>query len=171
MDTGVLQSKGLIGLRPGEFLRLADAAGRHISVVRGIAWVTQDGDRRDRVLKDGESLRFDHNGFVLVQALEGEAKLMLEEGLVPQGGKALDAEDFDYFVRRGRRLRAEAMGRALTKLGGRLKALWAGIARIASTTPRTGSPVQELRKLSDHTLRDIGVRRDQVDCVARAIPC
>jgi hypothetical protein len=132
MDTGVLQSEGLIGLRPGEFLRLGDAAGRHISVVRGIAWVTQDGDRRDRILKDGESLRFDHNGLALVQALEGEAKLMLEEGLVPQGGKMPDAEDFDYFVRRGRRLRAQAMGQAWAKLGGGLQAVRVRIARMAS---------------------------------------
>jgi len=171
MDTGVLQSKGLIGLRPGEFLRLVDAAGRHISVVRGIAWVTQDGGRRDRVLEDGESLRFDNNGFVLVQALEGEAKLMLEEGLIPQGGKMPDPADFEYFERRGRRMRAEAMGQAFTKLGGRLKALWVGIARISSAALRTGQPAQGLRKLSDHTLRDIGVRRDQIDCVARTIPC
>lgn len=138
MDTGVLQSEGLIGLRPGEFLRLEDAAGRHISVVRGVAWVTQDRDRRDRVLKDGESLRFDHDGLVLIQALEGEAKLLLEEGLVPQSGKMPDPADFEYFVRRGRRMRAEAMGQAFTKLAGRLKALWVRITRQSSTTLRTG---------------------------------
>ena len=171
MDTGILQSKGLIGLLPGEFLRLAEAAGRHISVVRGTAWVTQDGDRRDRVLKDGESLRFDHNGFVLVQALEGEANLMLEEGLVPQGGKALEAEDFDYFVRRGRRMRAEAMGQAWVGLVGGLNAVWLRIARISAAALRTGKTVKELHALSDHTLKDIGVRRDQIDCVARATPC
>jgi uncharacterized protein YjiS (DUF1127 family) len=171
MDTGILQSQGSIGLRPGEFLRLADAAGRHISVLQGIVWVTQNGDRRDLILRGGESLRFEHNGFTLVQAIDGEAKLMLEEGLVPQGGKAPEAEDIAYFERRGRRMRAEAMGQALAGLGGLLKALWAGIARLPAATLRTGKTVKELRALSDHTLKDIGVRRDQIDCVARATPC
>jgi len=31
--------------------------------------------------------------------------------------------------------------------------------------------VQELRSLSDHMLKDIGLRRDQIDCVAKRLPC
>ena len=39
MDNGLLH-KGLIGLKPGEVLRLRNTAGRHLEVLQGIAWVT-----------------------------------------------------------------------------------------------------------------------------------
>lgn len=176
MDTGLLRASGLIGLAPDEVLRLRDGAGRHIGVVRGVAWVTQDGDPRDYVLGSGESLRLERDGLVLVMPLGGEAKLVLEEGLAaasavaqpefsPRGG------DTAYFKRRAHLLRAEAMAQAVAALGAGLKALWHRIGRSWRARARAQRTAAELRRLSDRMLQDIGLRRDQVDCAARLGPC
>lgn len=176
MDTGLLHASGLIGLAPDEVLRLRDGAGRHIGVVRGVAWVTQDGDPRDYVLGSGESLRLERDGLALVMPLGGEVKLVLEQGLAaastvaqpefsPRGG------DTAYFERRAHLLRAEAMAEAVAALGAGLKALWHRIGRSWQAGARARRTAAELRLLSDRMLQDIGLRRDQVDCIARLGPC
>ena len=76
-----LMHEGSIGLKPGEVLRLRNAAGRHLAVLQGSAWVTQDGDARDIVVGSGESLRFDRDGLALVMPLGAETRLILEDGL------------------------------------------------------------------------------------------
>ena len=171
MNTGLMH-EGLIKLSPGEILRLRDAAGRHLGVVHGSAWVTQDGDPRDRVLTSGESFRFDRRGLALVLPLEGGAKVVLGEGLATASGEApelfsVNRENLAYFERRAHRMRAEAMAQAFASLSRGLKALWGRIARILSAASQTRRTVRELRSLSDHILKDIGLRRDQIDCVAR----
>lgn len=130
MDTGLMH-EGFIGLPAGEVLRLRVAVGRHIGVVRGVAWVTQDGDPRDIVLGAGESFRFDRKGLGLVMPLGGEAKFVLEEGVTPESEEPPHdliacEEDFACLDCRARRLRAEAVAdvfaslwRALKGLGGR----------------------------------------------------
>lgn len=175
MDTGLMH-KGFIGLPAGEVLRLRVAEGRHIGVVRGVAWVTQDGDPRDIVLGAGESFRFDRKGLGLVMPLGGEAEFVLEEGVTPESEEpphdhTAHEKDSAYLGRRARRLRDEAVAdvfaslwRALKGLGGRsVRHLSAAIARRRTT--------RHLRGMSDRTLNDIGLRRDQINCINRSAPC
>jgi uncharacterized protein YjiS (DUF1127 family) len=175
MDNGLLH-EGSIGLKPGEVLRLRNAAGRHLAVLQGIAWVTQDGDARDSVVGSGESLRFDRDGLALVMPLGAETRLILEGGLAPERHEALEyfsghGEDMAYFERRAQRLRAEAFARVGAWLAGALKALWGRYARAQSGALQSLKTAHELRALSDRGLTDIGLRRDQIDCVTRQIPC
>lgn len=191
MDTGLLHTgsthKGLVTLAERGVLRFGGAAGRHIGVVRGNVWVTQHGDARDHVLHAGESFRFDRDGLALVVALSGAAGVVLEEGLVPlpdaedrslsaaRQGVAATYEAWlahkDDYEREARRLRARAFAEFFAGLGRALKAAWGGLGRALSTTLLVQRTGRELRELSDHVLKDIGVRRDQIDCVARRVPC
>lgn len=145
MDRGTRQQGGLT-VNPGEVLRLRDAAGRHLTVVQGAVWITQDGDPRDPVLESGASFRFDRNGLSLVMSLGGPAVLVLEEGLVPERQMRRTAEPdrqhpwrlarSELFQRRSRRMRAEA-----------------------------------LAGLSEHLLRDIGLRRERAGFGAHMSEC
>lgn len=191
MDTGLLPTesmhKGLVTLAERGVLRFEGAAGRHIGVVRGIVWVTQHGDARDHVLRAGESFRFDRDGLALVVALSGAAGVVLEDGLVPlpgAGDGALPAArqviaatyeawlaHKDDYEREARRLRALAFAEFFAGLGRALKAAWVGLRRALSQTLLVQRTGRELRELSDHVLKDIGVRRDQVDCIARRVAC
>lgn len=175
MDNGLLH-EGSIGLRPGEVLRLCNTAGRHLAVLQGTAWITQEGDARDVVAGSGESWRFDRNGRALVMPLGAETRLILEEGIAPGGREtphrfSAQGEDMAYFERRARRLRAEAFARAGAWLVGALKALWERYARAQSGALQSLKTAHELRALSDRGLKDIGLRRDQIDCVTRQVPC
>lgn len=179
MDTG-FRHEGLIGLNPGEILRLRNAAGRHIGVVRGAVWVTQHADPGDRVLGSGESFRFDRDGLALATPLGGAAKFVLEEGLAPERsvepheiGVARDpwSHHTPAFERAARRMRAEAIAKALAALGGGVKALWGRLSRTFSAARQERQTARELGALSDHILKDIGLRRDQIACAARQYPC
>lgn len=57
-------------LRRNALLRLSDAVGRRIAVLRGLVWITQDGDPRDTFVAAGQTFRFDRAGLALVQSLE-----------------------------------------------------------------------------------------------------
>lgn len=172
MDTGLLH-KGLVSIERGEMLRLRDAAGRHIGVMSGSVWITQDNDFRDRVLVDGDSFRFDRNGLALVKSLGGTASVLLEDGLAAETGVApkamqvLPYEAIAYFERRGRRMRAQAFARAFSILGGALKTAWGYLSGRISAAIQSGRATRELRALDDHTLRDIGLRRDLLEGVGR----
>lgn len=179
MDSG-MRHEGLIALNPGEVLRLRDAAGRHIGVASGAVWVTQHRDRRDRVLGGGESFRFDRNGLALATPLGGGALVVLEEGLAPGGG----AEPQQIGVARGpwsghtpgferaaRRMRAAAIAKALATLAAGLRALWGRFTRTVSAARQEKRTARELRVLSDHILKDIGLRREQIECFARHHSC
>ena len=87
-----------IELTPGRPARLTVAAGRRITSIRGTVWITIDGDPRDVVLEPGETHVFDRVGRVVVQALDGRAQLVGEEGIeidanrpARSGAKALRA--------------------------------------------------------------------------------
>jgi len=175
MDNGLLQ-KGLVGLKPGEVLRLRNGAGRHFSVLQGAAWVTQDGDRRDIVVDSGESFRFKHDGLALVMPVGTETRLLLEDGLAADGDAAQSyfsahGEDMAFFERRAQQLRARAFAQLLASIAGGLKALWRRWDQARSATAQSLRTTQELRALSDRTLNDIGLRRDQIDCVTQRVPC
>lgn len=136
MDTGT-KPRGWLTVNPGEVLRLRDAAGRHLSVVQGAVWITQHGDARDAVLDGGASFRFDRNGLSLVQPLGGPATVVLEEGLQPenQAVRAADAVE----QRAWKLARSEPFQRQAHRLR-----------------------AETLTRLSDHLLRDLGLRREQV---------
>jgi hypothetical protein len=51
-------------------LRLYDAAGASVRVVKGAVWVTQDGDARDIVLRPGELFTLDRPGLAVLESLE-----------------------------------------------------------------------------------------------------
>jgi uncharacterized protein YjiS (DUF1127 family) len=134
MDTG-LRQQGLLTIAPGGVLRLRDAAGRHLSVVQGSVWITQHGEVRDAVLESGESLRFGRKGLSLVQALDGRpAVIALEDGLAPEPSPGQAPAEGAW-----RLARSEPFQRAAHEL------------RSAT-----------LAQLSDHLLRDLGLRRDQI---------
>ncbi len=67
MDTSLSQS--ITRLAKGEILRVDSALGQSVAVVRGMVWVTQEGDPRDTFLSDGESFVFNHRGTALTQAI------------------------------------------------------------------------------------------------------
>lgn len=176
MDRGLMHTDGLLALRAGEVLRLRNPAGRHIGVVRGSVWVTQEGDPQDYVLGSGESMHLPRGGLALVLPLGGEAKLVLEQGLAAASGVAQlefspRGADIAYFERRAHLLRGRALAQAWAALSDRLKAHGRQIARWWREGAQARNAARELRLLSDRTLQDIGLRRDQIDCVTRTAPC
>jgi len=138
-----LDGIGVIQIARGAPLRLRNASGRHLSVVGGTVWITQQADPRDPVLDAGESFRFDRDGLALVTPLGGPAQVMLEDERL-----------------------AASRGFARTALD-RL----AGLARVPLRALRRRRTARELQGLSDHMLRDVGLRRDQIDCVAKQLAC
>jgi uncharacterized protein YjiS (DUF1127 family) len=142
MDTG-LRHEGLRTIHPGERLQLRDAAGRHRTVVQGAVWVTQHGDWRDAVLENGASYRFDRNGLSIVQALGGPATVVLEEGLEPAHPAGRKVAPQAWTVAHSERFERRAR-------------------RLRADT---------LASLSDHLLRDLGLRRDRIDFGAHTPEC
>jgi len=57
-----------VALAKGGHARMQDALGWRVTAANGMLWVTQDGDRRDVVLKTGESFAFDRPA-ALISAL------------------------------------------------------------------------------------------------------
>ena len=70
MTTSIACLPGLVGLPRREILAVAGRKGARIESRRGSVWVTQDGDLRDVVLAAGEVHVLEHDGPVLVQALD-----------------------------------------------------------------------------------------------------
>ena len=60
----------VIGLPKRQILSVAGVRGLRIESRRGSIWVTQDGDPRDVVLAQGQSLVVERDGPLLVQALD-----------------------------------------------------------------------------------------------------
>ncbi|TMH08859.1 MAG: DUF2917 domain-containing protein [Betaproteobacteria bacterium] len=64
-------------LRIGEAAHLRDARDTRLTSLRGIAWVTIDGDRRDIVLEPGDSFVVDSDARVVVYPLRAGHALEL----------------------------------------------------------------------------------------------
>jgi len=145
MDTG-LRHQGTRTINPGELLQLRDAAGRHLTVAQGAVWITQHGDRRDPVLESGARFRFERDGLSIVQALGGPATVVLEEGLKPenQTGRKADSSE--------QRAWQLAHSEPFERRARRMRA-------------------QTLASLSDHLLRDLGLRRDRIGFGAHTREC
>ncbi|MEA3192601.1 MAG: hypothetical protein QOD26_934 [Betaproteobacteria bacterium] len=72
-----------IRLRAGATLRIEDGAGLVVEISKGVAWLTQDRDPRDYVLRAGDWLRLDRSEPVVVAALHDDACVTLTQ-LLPQ---------------------------------------------------------------------------------------
>lgn len=136
-----LDGIGVIRLERSRPLRLQRANGRRLSVVSGTVWITQQGDPRDPVLEAGETFRFDDDGLALVTPLGGAAQVVLETEPASPSRRALK----------------------------KLRAQLAAFAEMPAHLLRRRRTVRELQSLSDHMLRDVGLRRDQIECVARRL--
>ena len=116
-----------------EFLRLRDARGAAIEVLDGKVWITEDGGVADSFLEPGGSYRVAGRGLVVV-----------------------GAETSAHFARVQVRKPARQV----------LAWIWTGFFSLASNYKRKRDLKQahrDLHGLSDRMLRDIGLRRDQID--------
>jgi hypothetical protein len=75
-----MRPEHVLFLKRDTLLRIHAIAGRKIVCVRGIVWLTQEGDRRDFVLAPGATLVLDRAGIALAWA-GGDAVLALDEAL------------------------------------------------------------------------------------------
>lgn len=57
-----------IELRPGTTLKLERGRGTQVQVTGGSVWLTQHGDARDYVMRDGDSLTLSGEGTTLISA-------------------------------------------------------------------------------------------------------
>ena len=67
----------MIQLQRGKLLRLQPGGGRTVTACTGTLWITEQGSRRDIMLRSGESFRLGRNGLALVEAFS-DASLWLE---------------------------------------------------------------------------------------------
>ncbi len=127
----------VLQLRSNDFLRLSRAAGTLIEVLSGRVWVTEQGRARDSLLGPGRRYRVCGNDLVLV-------------GTETYAGDGPGAE-------------IELKGNVpMGTTRGVWKLVQAFAAEIQARRTR-----RELEGLSDHILRDIGLRRDQIDSIGR----
>ena len=69
---------GSRALGKGKIRHLHAENGRRVEVLSGAIWITQDGDRRDIVLRGGEAFDFDRNGDALLSAFDDSRYLVLD---------------------------------------------------------------------------------------------
>ena len=71
-----------IYLKAREILPIEDGAGLEVKCLRGTLWITQSGDREDRILDSGEFFVLDRPGLSLVNALLDPALVIIQRGTV-----------------------------------------------------------------------------------------
>lgn len=69
-----------VHLKARQSLRIVDGAGLEVKCLRGDLWITQEGDREDKVIGSGGSFVIDRAGLSLVTALRGPALLVVQSG-------------------------------------------------------------------------------------------
>ena len=77
-----------IHLERGEVFTLRDAIGASVRVVRGSAWLTQEHDPQDYILKAGESFVIDRRGLTVVNGLT-DASVSVLDGSAAQHSASL----------------------------------------------------------------------------------
>jgi hypothetical protein len=63
-----------------ESLRLQDGSCVEVRCLLGNLWITEEGEREDRILSRGQSFTLDRPGLSLVTALGGPALLIVQPG-------------------------------------------------------------------------------------------
>jgi hypothetical protein len=69
-------------LKERESLRLKDGVGLKVRCLLGNLWITEEGEREDRIIGNGQALVLDRTGLSLVTALGGPAVLVVQPGTV-----------------------------------------------------------------------------------------
>ena len=106
-------------------LQLEPARGQRVIVIAGKVWVTQAGDFKDYVLRQGEALTLDSPGMAIVSAF-GPADIEL---IAPPAASTLDTvpnisnESLDRALHEAHRLRARAVHYAFAAAGAWLRNL------------------------------------------------
>jgi Protein of unknown function (DUF2917) len=70
--------QGARDLQKGRVRHVHAEPGRRVECLSGSLWITQDGDRRDIVLRDGEAFDFDRSGDALLSAFADSRYLLLD---------------------------------------------------------------------------------------------
>lgn len=123
----------ILNLNANELLRLSGARGTGLEVLDGAVWVTQAGNTSDALVGRGRRLEIASNDLVLIGTdVSGSDPARI--ALLPKGTKFADA------------------------LRILLSAPFAGLAAWRAAVHTRC----ELAELSDCTLRDIGLTRDQI---------
>jgi uncharacterized protein YjiS (DUF1127 family) len=141
MDTDL--NSAATRLATGSVLRIDNSKGQSIAVIKGMVWITQEGDRRDAFLSDGDTFVFDRAGTALVQALS-ETRLLafvdetatLIENLACSSPAEQSVSDVEHPLR--------AIANTVQRW------LWRSNARY------------ELAGVGERRLRDLGLRGDVV---------
>ena len=69
-------------LKERESLRVPDGAGLEVRCLLGKLWITEEGNREDKIIGNGESFVLDRPGLSLVTALGEPALLVVQPGSV-----------------------------------------------------------------------------------------
>ncbi|MBK8325304.1 MAG: DUF2917 domain-containing protein [Betaproteobacteria bacterium] len=69
-------------LEPGQVVSLDDASGALIEPTGGRLWITEEGERKDFVVRPGETFVVSRGGRTVVQAVD-PAWVTLHEGVLP----------------------------------------------------------------------------------------
>ncbi|HTQ77244.1 MAG TPA: DUF2917 domain-containing protein [Burkholderiales bacterium] len=157
-------------LKPGQALHVRGEAGLRVSHVQGRIWVTLDGEPRDIVLQDGADLVLGAQGGALLQAVGTTAMVSFEDGVrvappaeLRAAAPAAALADYGEIVRNAHQLRAQEIGALLARAAAAVRGLLRGIAgNFESARTR-----QALKGLTDYQLRDVGLRRSEIDCLVR----
>jgi Protein of unknown function (DUF2917) len=70
-------NSSLIHLKKGKLLDVHNGQGLRVTVLDGIAWITQSNDPRDVVIEAGQSFVFDRPGLALVNSLLTDAIIVI----------------------------------------------------------------------------------------------
>lgn len=60
----------VLALEMGQVVTLDNAAGKRISARSGLLWITEEGSRRDHIVREGDAHIVRHTGRIVVQALK-----------------------------------------------------------------------------------------------------
>lgn len=68
-DIQLKSCESKIRLQRDQHLRIRDAQGWQVKALNGTVWITQEGDSRDIVIRDGQTFALDRDGTTLLSAL------------------------------------------------------------------------------------------------------